>query len=89
MIEPHLPAHDLTGGAQPAATTEPGPDRGQARRRHPRTPRRWVEREDVLELLSTPTDDTMMDILTQSDLNDGLESDPWDRGVDAAGQLRP
>jgi prevent-host-death family protein len=43
----------------------------------PHRPRRWIGRDEVMALLSTPTDETLLDAVAATDLDAGLDHDPW------------
>jgi prevent-host-death family protein len=43
----------------------------------PHRPRHWVPAATVEALLATPTDDGLLDDVIATDLDDGLDHDPW------------
>jgi prevent-host-death family protein len=43
----------------------------------PHRPRQWVDDTVVRELLTTPTDPTLLDDVRDHDLDAGLDTDPW------------
>ena len=43
----------------------------------PHRPRQWLPRAQVDELLTTPTDEALLDDVGRAGLDEGLGDDPW------------